>query len=139
MVGELHPGLEGEAQVEVQEGNTARHLGSGNVQVFATPEMIRLMEMACVAAVDHLLPKGYRTVGIGINVRHLAATPIGMRVTARAKLLQAEGKRLTFQVEAHDDVEKIGEGTHWRAIIEVEKFRERAERKRELIAQARED
>ena len=127
---EIVPGLVGETEMVVREENTARHLGSGNVAVLATPEMIRLMERAAVAAVDHLLPDGYRTVGVEVDVRHLAATPVGMRVRVQAELVAVEGRKLTFHVEAFDEVEKIGEGAHWRVIIDLERFKERVEAKR---------
>ena len=84
---EIVPGLVGQSEMVVHEENTARHLGSGNVAVLATPEMIRLMEKAAVAAVDHLLPDGYRTVGVEVDIRHLAATPVGMKVRAQAELV----------------------------------------------------
>jgi fluoroacetyl-CoA thioesterase len=119
-------GLVGELQTKVGVESTAQHLGSGNVAVFATPEMIRWMERAAVAAVDDLLPEGYRTVGIHVDVRHLAPTPLGMTVRARAELLEVEGRKLTFRVEAFDDVEKVGEGTHQRIIVDLAKFKERA-------------
>jgi predicted thioesterase len=93
--------------------------------------MIRLMEKASVAAVDHLLPEGYKTVGILVNVRHLAATPMGMKVRVRAELAEVDGRRLVFHVEAHDEVERVGEGEHHRMIIDAEKFGERVSRKRE--------
>ena len=128
-MGKIAPGLVGQAQMVVREENTARHLGSGDVAVLATPEMIRLMERASVAAVDHLLPEGQRTVGVHVDVRHLAATPLGMRVNARAELVAVEGRRLTFRVEAFDEVEKVGEGQHQRVIIELGRFRERVEAK----------
>jgi predicted thioesterase len=127
---EIVPGLAGQIEMVVREENTARHLGSGNVAVLATPEMIRLMERAAVAAVDHLLPDGYRTVGVAVDVRHLAATPVGMRVHAQAELTAVEGRKLAFRVEAFDEVEKIGEGVHRRVIIDVERFKERVEAKR---------
>jgi len=127
---EIVPGLVGQIELLVREENTARHLGSGNVAVLATPEMVRLMEKAAVAAVDHLLPDGYRTVGVGVNVRHLAATPVGMRVRAQAELIAVEGRKLTFRVEADDEVEKIGEGEHRRVIIDLERFKARVEAKR---------
>ena len=129
----LVPGLIGESQTVVTEDNTAKHLGSGNVEVFATPEMVRLMEIAGVAAVDHLLPDGQRTVGVALNVKHLAATPLGMTVTARAELVAVEGRRLTFRVEAFDDVEKVGEGTHQRYIVDVAQFQGRIEKKCEAM------
>ena len=127
---EIVPGLVGEIEMVVCEENTARHLGSGNVAVLATPEMIRLMEKAAVAAVDHLLPDGYRTVGVAVDVRHLAATPVGMRVRAQAELIAIEGRKLTFRVEADDEVERVGEGEHKRAIIDLERFKERVRAKR---------
>ena len=124
------PGLKAECQTMVTEANTAKHLGSGNVEVFATPAMVRLMEEAGVAAVDHLLPEGQRTVGVSLNVRHLAATPLGMSVTVRAELMEIEGRRLIFRVEAFDEVEKVGEGTHQRYVIDVAHFQQRVEQKR---------
>jgi fluoroacetyl-CoA thioesterase len=128
---EIVPGLVGQLEMVVREESTAQHLGSGNVAVLATPEMIRLMEKAAVAAVDHLLPEGYRTVGVGVDIRHLAATPVGMRVRAQAELTAVEDRKLTFRVEADDEVERIGEGEHKRVVIDVERFKERVETKRE--------
>jgi fluoroacetyl-CoA thioesterase len=127
---EIVPGLVGEIEMVVHEENTARHLGSGNVAVLATPEMVRLMEKAAVAAVDHLLPDGYRTVGVEVDIRHLAATPVGMRVRAQAELTAVEGRKLTFRVEAFDEVEKIGEGEHKRVVIDLKRFKERVGSKR---------
>ena len=126
----IAPGLVGEVQAMVSEENTAKHLGSGGVEVFATPAMVMLMERAGVAAVDHLLPEGQCTVGVHLDVKHLAATPRGMNVTARADLVEVDGRKLTFQVEAFDDQEKVGEGTHQRVIIDLERFRKRVEDKR---------
>jgi len=130
-VEEIVPGLAGQSEIVVHEENTAQHLGSGNVAVLATPEMVRLMEKAAVAAVDHLLPDGYCTVGVALNVRHLAATPLGMRVRVQAELVAIEGRKLTFRVEAFDEVEKIGEGEHRRVIVDLERFKERVETKRD--------
>lgn len=124
------PGLYGELSLVVGPENTAAHLGSGKAQVLATPEMVRLMEQAAVAAVDPLLPEGHQTVGVQLDVRHVAATPPGMRVTARARLVAVEGRLLTFAVEAHDAIEKVGEGTHQRMIINVARFEQRVEAKR---------
>jgi predicted thioesterase len=87
--------------------------------------MVLLMERAGVEAVDPLLPEGYRTVGAHLDIRHLAPTPVGFEVTATATLQQVEGRRLTFHVEVHDGVELVGEGTHHRAIINLERFKER--------------
>ena len=126
---QIAPSLVGQIEMVVREENTARHLGSGNVAVLATPEMVRLMEKAAVAAIDHLLPDGYRTVGVEVDIRHLAATPVGIRVRVQAELTAVEGRKLTFRVQAFDEVEKIGEGEHGRAIIDLEKFKERVEAK----------
>jgi fluoroacetyl-CoA thioesterase len=123
---DLKPGLHAEVHLTVKARHTARHLGSGGVNVFATPAMIALMESAAVQAADHLLPEGKRTVGIGIDVHHTAPTPLGMTVTARAELTAIEGRILTFRVTAADEREQIGAGTHQRAIIDVEKFAARA-------------
>ena len=129
MFEQIVPGLVGERETSVEVETTARHLGSGDVSVFATPEMIRLMERAAVRAVDHLLPQGYRTVGIHVDVRHLAATPLGMTVRAKAELLEADGRKLTFRVEAFDDVERVGQGIHQRMIVGLAKFKDRVESK----------
>jgi fluoroacetyl-CoA thioesterase len=126
---EVQPGLQGEQELLVEEQHTARHLGSGDVFVLATPMMIALMERASVAAVDHLLPEGQLTVGAHVDVRHLSPTPLGMKVTARSELVAVEGRKLTFHVEAFDEKEKVGEGTHRRVIVEVARFRERVRAK----------
>ena len=125
----LTPGLRGEVRVVVGEEDTAQHVRSGNVAVLATPRMIALMENASVKAVDHLLPPGQATVGGEIRVRHLAATPQGMEVTVHSELVEVEGRRLTFKVEAFDEREKIGEGSHIRFIIGLDRFREKVEAK----------
>ena len=124
------PGLTGEYHLTVDAVNTAVHLGSGGVEVLATPEMVRIMERAAVSACDHLLPSGYRTVGIHLDISHFAPTPIGMVVVARAELIAVEGRKLTFRVEAHDARELIGEGTHQRMIINVGRFQTRVEMKK---------
>ena len=126
---ELLPGLVGEATLVVEERHTARHLGSGGVNVLATPIMIALMEEAGRNAMEHLLEPGQLTVGAALDVKHLAPTPMGMQVTARAELLAVDGRMLTFHVEAHDECEKVGEGTHVRAIINLEKFMARVQAK----------
>ncbi|MBP7264383.1 MAG: thioesterase family protein [Spirochaetia bacterium] len=119
---ELKPGIRGERSLVVDEALTARHLGSGGVPVYATPMMVLAMEESALNAVDHLLSPGMATVGYHLDIRHLAATPLGMRVTASAELVKVDGRMLTFKVEARDEVELVGEGTHVRAIIDTEKF-----------------
>lgn len=118
----LVPGMKGEKSITVEARHTARHLGSGGVDVFATPSMVALMEEAALGAVDPHLPQGQLTVGYSLDVRHLAATPMGMTVTAKAELLAVDGRMLTFRVEAFDERERIGEGTHVRAVISLDRF-----------------
>ena len=125
----IQPGLKGEVGLLVREEHTARHLGSGGVQVLATPQMVLLMERAGVAAVDHLLPHGYRTVGVRLDVQHLAPTPVGFQVWATAELVEADGRQLTFRVEVHDEKELVGVGTHQRVIIDVQRFSDRVAEK----------
>ncbi len=126
---ELKPGLVGEATLVVEEKHTAYHLGSGGVNVLATPIMIALMEEAGRNAMEYLLEPGQLTVGAALDVKHLAPTPMGMKVTARAELLAVDGRMLTFRVEVRDEREKVGEGTHVRAIINLEKFMARVQSK----------
>ncbi len=121
--------MHGEARTKVTGENTALKFGSGKVDVFGTPAMIALMEEASINTVDNNLPEGFATVGIELSIRHIAATPKGMNITASAELTEIDGKRLVLKVEAFDEVEKIGEGTHQRYIIELNKFKVRAREK----------
>lgn len=121
----LVPGLIGEKRIVVTEEYTAKHLGSGNVLVLATPAMIMLMERTALASVDPLLPIGQRTVGTLVAVKHLAATPLGMVVRVHTELLEVDGRRLKFSVEAFDEKDQIGEGVHERFVIDVETFQRR--------------
>ena len=114
----------------VTEELTASAFGSGLVRAFATPAMIALMENASVNAIREYLPPGQTSVGVEVNVKHLAATPIGMRVRVRARVLSVEKRRVTFQVEAWDEKERIGEGTHVRAIVDEARFNEKIAHKR---------
>lgn len=126
---ELAPGLVGEIETVVSEENTATRLGSGLVPVFGTPALVGLMEGAAVRALEGLFPPGQTSVGGRIDVRHLAATPVGMRVRARAELVEVEGRRLVFRVEAWDEAERIGEATHERFVVDVERFVAQAQAK----------
>jgi len=126
----LKPGLVGEAKELVSAENTAQKYGSGGVAVYATPAMIGLMENASLRAVDPLLPEGWATVGTHLDIKHLAATPVGMTVTAKAELQKIEGRRLVFRVEAFDEREKVGEGSHERYIINLSKFLAKNEEKK---------
>jgi predicted thioesterase len=125
----LRPGMSGEKEEPVTEKNTARAWGSGGLAVYATPAMTALLESAAVAAVDGALPPGFSTVGVELEIRHLSATPPGMTVRARARLVELDGRRLRFAVEAWDGAGKIGEGSHGRFIVENEKFLKKAREK----------
>jgi predicted thioesterase len=125
----LTPGLKGYARIHVGVEQTAPSIGSGKVPVLATPVMINVIEAAALAAVEHLLPPGHQSLGIHLDVRHFAATPIGMHVEATAELTTVEGRTLSFKVEARDDKEPIGGGTHERVVVNVARFDERIHRK----------
>src|SRR2546425_13324110 len=115
-------GMTGEATTTVVHENTAAAVGAGGVEVFGTPMMIALMENAAWRAVVNSLEEGDVTVGTVVNVRHLAATPLGQHVRATAELIEIDGRRLVFNVEAYDEKRKIGEGKHERFIVNLERF-----------------
>jgi predicted thioesterase len=117
------------SELIVEEKHTAAAFGSGNLYVFSTPMMIGLMENAALNCAALGLEEGLSTVGTFLDVKHIAATPLGQKVTATAELIEIDHKKLTFKVEAFDAIEKIGEGTHGRYIIDSKKFLERVEQK----------
>lgn len=121
----LVPGLIGEATTTVTHENTAASVGAGGVEVFGTPMMVALMENAAWRAVVNNLEEGDVTVGTVVNVRHLAATPLGQQIRAIAELIEIDGRRLVFNVEAYDENRKIGEGQHERFIVNLERFIQR--------------
>ena len=123
------PGLTGTADLVVAPEHTAPFVGSGRIAVLATPVMINVIEAAALAAVEHLLPAGYQSLGIHLDVRHVAATPVGLRVTATAEVVAVEGRTISFRVEARDSREPIGGGTHQRVVVSVARFDERVQRK----------
>lgn len=125
----LEPGLEAEIEITVSKTETAAHLGSGLAPVYATPALVALMENAAVHTLEGRLPTGQTTVGGHIDMRHLAATPVGMKVRARAELIKVNGRKLTFQIQAWDEIEQIGEASHIRFIIEEDKFMEQVREK----------
>ena len=128
---DLAAGVRGEAELVVREEHTAPRVGSGKVRVLATPVMINLIEAAALAAVEHLLPEGYQSLGTVLNVRHIAATPVGMRIKALATVTSLSERTIHFRVEAHDEKELIGDGTHERVVVNVAKFDQRVQRKLE--------
>jgi predicted thioesterase len=123
------PGLRGAKDIVVGPEHTAPFVGSGRIAVLATPVMINLIEAAALAAVEHLLPVGHQSLGIHLDVSHVAATPVGLRVTATAEVVGVEGRSIDFRVEARDEVEIIGAGTHRRVVVSVARFDERVQRK----------
>jgi fluoroacetyl-CoA thioesterase len=129
----LKPGLKGSVEITIGEEHTAPHVGSGRVRVLATPIMINLMEAAALQAVEGLLPAGHQTVGIHLDVTHVAATPVGMRVRAHAELTRVDKRTLWFRVHADDEKERIGEGRHERIVINLERFDVRMQEKLGLI------
>lgn len=124
-------GSRGRAEAVVTEENTAAAVGSGLVPVFATPQMIALMENAAVDAVQSGLEEGEGTVGTALEITHDAATPIGMKVWAEAELVAVDRKKLTFRVSAFDEAGPIGGGTHERFLIQVDRFLVKAEARKE--------
>jgi hypothetical protein len=129
----LNPGIKGHQEITVEEKDLAIHVGSGTVHVLATPMMIANMEYTSAASVEELLGEGKTTVGVKVDVSHVAATPKGMKVIFDAELLEisANGKILTFHVEAHDECGLIGEGTHQRAVVDRVRFDEKTQAKLE--------
>src|SRR5439155_8980990 len=118
----LRPGLRGEASLIVGEEHTAPRIGSGAIHVLATPVMINVIEAAALAAVERLLPAGHQSLGTVLNVRHIAATPVGMRVTATATVQKVDGRTVYFTVEARDERELIGTGKIERSVVHVVTF-----------------
>jgi predicted thioesterase len=125
----LKPGVTGRTELVVGEEHTAPRVGSGKVHVLATPVMINLFEAAALDAVDQHLPAGYQSLGTVLNVRHIAATPVGMRVRATAEIVRVEGRTVFLKVKAEDERELIGDGLHERVVVNVEKFSQRVEKK----------
>jgi fluoroacetyl-CoA thioesterase len=118
----LQRGMTGEAVTMVTHENTAAAIGAGGVEVFGTPMLIALMENASWEAVAGALDEGYVTVGTHVNISHLAATPLGQQVRARAELIEINERRLIFNVVAYDERQKVGEGQHERTIVNLERF-----------------
>lgn len=122
MENNLNVGIKHKEEKTVTMSDTAKVFGSGAAEVFATPMMIGLMESAAMNVVKTFLPKGYSTVGISVNIKHISATAVGKKVWAEAELIEIDRKRLVFKVDAYDEDKKIGEGTHERFIINEQKF-----------------
>ena len=123
---EITVGMKGEATNLVEREDTAAEVGSGSLLVYATPCMVALMEGAACEAIAEAIPEGQTTVGIELNIQHLAATPVGLEVRAEATVTAVEGKVITFELHAFDEAGEIGKGTHKRVIVNSQKFLEKA-------------
>lgn len=129
LVLDLPAGLTGSAEMVVGEQHTAPRIGSGRIRVLATPVMINLIEAAALAAVEQSLPERHQSLGTRLDITHVAATPVGMRVRATAEVVRVEGRTVHFRVAAHDERELIGEGTHERVVVNVDRFDVRVQEK----------
>ncbi len=137
LVLELPTGLTGTAEMVVGEQHTAPRVGSGRIRVLATPVMINLIEAAALAAVEQSLPEQHQSLGTHLDVTHVAATPVGTRVRATAEVVRVEGRTIHFRVRAEDERELIGEGTHVRMVVNLERFDQRVNEKYAAIISAR--
>jgi predicted thioesterase len=129
----LRPGLKGVSELVVREEHTAPRVGSGRVHVLATPVMINVIEAAALAAIEHLLPPGHQSLGTRLDVRHFAATPVGMRVRAEVEVAKVEGRTVTFRVAVSDEKEPVGDGTHERVVVNVARFDVRVQPKVAMV------
>jgi predicted thioesterase len=127
----LKSGLTGHAELIVGDEQTAPHVGSGAVPVLATPVLVNLLEAAALDAAERYVPSGQQTVGIRLDIRHFAATPVGMKVRAHAEVINVDGRTISFRVWAEDEVELVADGMHERVVITLEKFDARMRAKSE--------
>ena len=125
----LPAGLTGTAEMVVGEQHTAPRVGSGRIRVLATPVMINLIEAAALAAVEQSLPEQHQSLGTRLDISHVAATPVGMRVRATAEVVRVDGRTIHFRVRAEDEHDLIGEGTHERMVVNLDRFDERVREK----------
>ncbi len=122
---DLPAGLTGTAELVVGEQHTAPRVGSGRIRVLATPVMINLIEAAALSAIEQSLPEQHQSLGTRLDVSHVAATPVGMRVKATAEVVRVEGRTVHLRVRAEDERELIGEGTHERVVVNLDRFDQR--------------
>jgi fluoroacetyl-CoA thioesterase len=127
----LYIGARGQAHTIVDASNTAKSMGSGELEVFATPAMVALMEQAAVNTLE--LPEGQSSVGTSLNITHSAATSLGVKITATAELTEIDRRRLVFKVEASDEKGQIGVGQHERFIIDVESFLSKTQKRNQRV------
>ena len=129
----VNPGMTEETIFIVEDQHTAAQIGSGSLRVLATPIMIAMIEKTCHQLLARKLPDGSSSVGIQVNVRHLAPTPLGGKVKVVSEVILVEGKLVTFAVQAWDDVEKIGDGQHQRMVIDIARFLKRVSAKQAAL------
>ena len=122
-------GMEEQQEFVVEDEYTAGHVGSGSLRVLATPSLIGFMERTARDLMERSLPDGYSSVGVWVDVRHLAATPAGAKVRVSCQVIEVDGRKVDFRVDAWDEFEKIGEGLHQRVVIEVSRFLQRLQAK----------
>ena len=127
----LKPGIKGRSETIVATDNTALAMGSGTLEVFATPAMCALMEGCCAESIEPYLEEGQTSVGTALDIKHLSASPVGIKVWAASEVTDVDRKAVTFSVEAFDETGKIGEGTHSRFIVEADRFLDKAQSKLE--------
>jgi len=123
---EITVGMKGMVYTDVERGDTAKEVGSGDLLVYATPCMAALMEGAACEAIAGALKENETTVGIALNIEHTCATPVGLEVRAEAAVISLEGKTITFEVTAFDEIGEIGRGLHKRVIVNAQKFLDKA-------------
>ena len=126
---EIKAGMKASTEIVVGTRDTAHHVGSGRIKVLATPVMVMLLEEAALKTVEDSLPAGQQSVGTRLDISHIAATPVGMKVVAHAEVTKVEGRKVTFGAWAEDETELIGEGTHERIIVDLERFDKRVANK----------
>lgn len=125
------PGLCGESEMIVKEEDLVSRLNGMKIEILSTQRLIQLMEEAAIKAIQEFIPKGQISLGTGIKIRHIAATPLGMKVTANALLKETVKNRLFFLIDAYDEKEKVAEGEHERVMVSKERFLQEMEKKRE--------
>lgn len=127
----LQPGIKAEKSLTVTDANTAKTMGSGTLDVFATPAMVALIEQTAYTSIESELEPGWGSVGTSLNIQHLSATPVGMTVTATTELVEVDRRRLVFHAEVYDEKGLVGKGTHERFLVENEKFQTKADAKKQ--------
>ena len=125
----LQPGIKAEKSLTVTDANTAKTMGSGTLDVFATPAMVALIEQTAYTSIESELEPGWGSVGTSLNIQHLSATPVGMTVTATTELVEVDRRRLVVHAEVYDEKGLVGKGTHERFLVENEKFQAKADAK----------